>query len=170
VIDALREPPVRRPDPPVGPYVVAGLARAGIAATRALLRHTGPDELRVVLSTLTTANARQQRVMGRVAGSLADHLILTTERWRRGLPNSPSESLVDGAREASRGTCDVVPDRRAAIERAITGAHDEDIVLILGRGDVDRVLFDAMDQPRPFDDRAEARTVLRAVSRTAGCT
>jgi UDP-N-acetylmuramoylalanine-D-glutamate ligase len=47
VIDALHELPARRPDPPVGPYVVAGLARAGIAATRALLRRTGPDELRV---------------------------------------------------------------------------------------------------------------------------
>jgi UDP-N-acetylmuramyl tripeptide synthase len=73
--------------------------------------------------------------------------------------------LEEGARESSGGSCDVVLERRAAIDRAIRAAAPGDLVLVLGRGAQDEPLFDGQGQPHPFDDRIEAGRALAEVAR-----
>jgi UDP-N-acetylmuramoyl-L-alanyl-D-glutamate--2,6-diaminopimelate ligase len=58
---------------------------------------------------------------------------------------------------------EVVPDRRAAIERAVATARPGDVVVVAGKGhergqEVDGVVH-------PFDDREELRVALGLVRR-----
>jgi UDP-N-acetylmuramoyl-L-alanyl-D-glutamate--2,6-diaminopimelate ligase len=120
----------------------------------------------VVLSALAIDAEPQRRAMGRVAAELADAVVLTTERWG---PFEPRDrlptGLEEGAHESSSGTCDIVLERRAAIDHAIRGAAPGDVVLVLGRGAQDEPLFDGHGQPHPFDDRIEAGRALAEVAR-----
>jgi UDP-N-acetylmuramoyl-L-alanyl-D-glutamate--2,6-diaminopimelate ligase len=104
--------------------------------------------------------------MGHVAAELADTLVLTTERWA---PFEPRDrlptGLEEGARESSGGDCEVVLERRDAIDQAIGSAAPGDVVLVLGRGAQDELLFDGQGHPRPFDDRIEAGRALAEAAR-----
>jgi UDP-N-acetylmuramoyl-L-alanyl-D-glutamate--2,6-diaminopimelate ligase len=100
--------------------------------------------------------------MGRIARAASDLLVLTTERWRPGEPNAPARGLVEGALGVRDGECELIPDRRRAIDRAIASARDGDVVLVLGRGARGGHLLDEHARPRRFDDRDEARAALRA--------
>ncbi len=92
--------------------------------------------------------------MARVACAGADRVIITTDNPRSEDPLAIIAEIEAGA----DGRQEVEPDRRRAIERAITGAEAGDIVLIAGKGheqgqDVGGVVS-------PFDDRTVAREVL----------
>jgi UDP-N-acetylmuramoyl-L-alanyl-D-glutamate--2,6-diaminopimelate ligase len=59
-----------------------------------------------------------------------------------------------------------VPDRRQAIEQAISEAREGDIVLLAGKGH--ETYQQVGSEKRPFDDRETAREVLRALGRGRG--
>jgi UDP-N-acetylmuramoyl-L-alanyl-D-glutamate--2,6-diaminopimelate ligase len=92
--------------------------------------------------------------MGQIAFELADRAILTSDNPRSEDPLAIVAEVLAGA-----PGLEVEPDRARAIERAIEGAAEGDVVLIAGKGheqgqEVDGVLH-------PFDDREVARRVLR---------
>jgi UDP-N-acetylmuramyl tripeptide synthase len=143
-----------------------GLTRA-LEAGRGLLEERGPHaRLRVVCSAPRIRNEDQRRMMGRLAASLADHVVFTNERWpetdaARELPTGFREAAVDG----SAGHCDVVLDRSEAIEHALRAASAGDVVMILGRGNLLGELLDRDGRRRPFDDRQQARRALSSIGR-----
>jgi UDP-N-acetylmuramoyl-L-alanyl-D-glutamate--2,6-diaminopimelate ligase len=133
-----------------------------VGAGRAILDRRGHGELRVVLSALSMVGVDQARAMGAGAARAADHLILTTQRWRL---DDPAETVTHGLAEGAATVDDgsvvtVEPDRRAAIEIALRAARPGDLVLVLDRGELGGVLFGRDDVGRPFDDRAEVRALL----------
>ena len=68
--------------------------------------------------------------MGRVAKELADRVIVTNDNPRSEEPIAIVEEILQGA-----GTdVEVDLDRRSAIETAIEGAEEGDVVLIAGKG------------------------------------
>ncbi len=99
--------------------------------------------------------------MGRVAGTLADYAIVTSD-------NPRSEDPAEIVREAEQGVIaagkrrgegyETVVDRRDAIERAISLASDGDLVLIAGKGHETKQIF--ADKTVEFDDRTVAREIL----------
>jgi UDP-N-acetylmuramoylalanine-D-glutamate ligase len=133
--------------------------RTGLRAGRALLEGRPGGSLRVVACAISILVRRQRHQMGRVAAAGADDLVLTTDRI---LPDEPVHELpaglVEGAREA--GGCEVVPDRAEALARVLGRAAPGDVVLILGRGSR-RAAIDDQGRPSEFDDREEARRILR---------
>jgi UDP-N-acetylmuramoyl-L-alanyl-D-glutamate--2,6-diaminopimelate ligase len=97
--------------------------------------------------------------MGRVAAQLADVAIVTSD-------NPRSEDPLAVIQDVLQGTgidVEIDPDRRTAIERAVSLAQPGDVVLVAGKGheqgqEIAGVVL-------PFDDRAvalEALTALRA--------
>ncbi len=142
-----------------------GLRRT-LEAGRALIAARGSSaRLRVVCSAPRIRNEHQRQMMGQIAASMADHLILTTERW----PETDAAATLPagfeaGARVRPIGCCDVVLDRSDAIEHALRAARPGDLVMILGRGSLSGVLLDRSGQPRPFDDRDTARRLLAQTS------
>ena len=120
----------------------------------------------MVLSALSLVGDDQARAMGASAGQAADHLVLTTQRWRLEDPaGSVTPGLVDGAHAAdARAVVAVEPDRRAAIAIALRAAGPGDLVLVLDRGELGGVLYGPDDVGQPFDDRAVICSLVTAMA------
>ena len=94
-------------------------------------------------------------LMGRVVAGLADRAILTSDNPRGEAPEVIAAEVASGA----PGGFVVELDRRAAIERALTEAQPEDVVVLAGRGaEPEQELATGKI---PFDDREVAREILR---------
>jgi UDP-N-acetylmuramoyl-L-alanyl-D-glutamate--2,6-diaminopimelate ligase len=96
-------------------------------------------------------------VMGRLASELADLAIVTSDNPRSEEPQAIIDEVVAGA----SGDVEVVPDRAAAITRAVELAGEGDVVLIAGKGAEQGQQL--ADRTIPFDDREAAREALRAL-------
>lgn len=93
-------------------------------------------------------------VMGRIAGELADSVILTDDNPRNESPQSIIQQIVAGME-----TPPVVQhDRALAIMSAIWGANEKDVVLLAGKGH--ETWQEYQDKRVPFDDREWARIAL----------
>ena len=95
-------------------------------------------------------------LMGRIASSLSDWVILTTDNPRDEDPRAIVEEIAAGGVPH-----EVELDRRRAIERAVDLARPGDVVLVAGRGHETEQML-AGGRTRPFDDRDVVRDVLRS--------
>ena len=95
--------------------------------------------------------------MGRIASELADVVIVTNDNPRSEEPQAILDAIVAGA----VGAVEVEPDRALAIAHAIELAHDDDVVVIAGKGAEQGQEF--ADRTVPFDDRESAREALRTL-------
>ena len=95
-------------------------------------------------------------VMGRIAATLADVAVVTSDNPRSEEPIAIIEEVLTGAPDL-----EVEPDRRTAIARAIESAREGDVVLIAGKGNEQGQ--EIAGTVYPFDDRDVARELLRAL-------
>ena len=94
-------------------------------------------------------------LMGRVASRLADRVVLTNDNPRHEAPLAIIDDILAGG---GRG-CQIEPDRRRAIKRAIHAARRGDVVLIAGKGH--ETYQEVKGVRRPFSDIDVARAALR---------
>lgn len=103
-------------------------------------------------------------IMGRYAGEHADYVIITSDNPRTEDPALIARQVLEGVLQSPlRSNCyQVVLDRRGAIEKALTMASPNDVVVIAGKGHED---YQEIGHERhPFDDRLVARKVLRSIA------
>jgi UDP-N-acetylmuramoyl-L-alanyl-D-glutamate--2,6-diaminopimelate ligase len=98
--------------------------------------------------------------MGRAAGELSDVVIVTSDNPRSEDPAVIANEALAGVLETGTAHVHVILDRAAAIQRAISEAQPNDIVLIAGKGH--EKTQTAHGIATPFDDVAVAATALRA--------
>jgi len=95
-------------------------------------------------------------IMGRIATTLADFTVITSD-------NPRSEDPLAIIREIEAGAVgtrfETEPDRRRAIERGIALARPGDVVVIAGKGHETYQIL--RDRTVEFDDRQVAREILR---------
>lgn len=91
--------------------------------------------------------------MGRIASELAHEVLLTTDNPRGEDPRAIADAVEAGRLGAARWTA--IPDRGQAIERAIAMAHENDVVVIAGRGH--ERTQEIAGEHRPFSDADVAR-------------
>jgi len=106
--------------------------------------------------------------MGRVAGRLADFVVLTNEDPRSEDPDTVIEDIAVGLREAGRREGDHfvrIPDRRQAIAYAFERAGDGDVVLLAGKGSEQTMVFG--ERHVPWDERVVARELLEEITQRA---
>jgi len=97
-------------------------------------------------------------LMGKAAAEASDFVVVTSDNPRSEDPLAIINDALVGVRRVDVPHI-VVPDRTAAIERAIKEAREGDIVILAGKGhETYQVL---KDKTIPFDDRTVAREVLR---------
>jgi UDP-N-acetylmuramoyl-L-alanyl-D-glutamate--2,6-diaminopimelate ligase len=99
-------------------------------------------------------------IMGEVAGRLADEVVITSDNPRSEDPDAIVAEIVAGV-GVGRENVRVEPDRRAAIELAVSLARDGDVLLVAGKGHEQGQEL-AGGRKIPFDDVAVAREALRA--------
>ena len=133
------------------------------AAIRALRELSGRKVV-VVFGCGGDRDPGKRPLMGRVAGSLADLPIVTSDNPRSEDPLAIIGAIEEGLRASGNAGYRVVPDRREAIRRAVAVAAQEGwAVLIAGKGHEREQLVG--DRVLPFSDREE---LARALVERAG--
>jgi UDP-N-acetylmuramoyl-L-alanyl-D-glutamate--2,6-diaminopimelate ligase len=97
-------------------------------------------------------------IMGEIAARLADEVVVTSDNPRNEDPDAIIAEILSGI---DRDDVRVQPDRRAAIDLAVSLAQPGDVVLIAGKGHEQGQEL-AGGEKVPFDDVAVAREALRA--------
>ena len=103
-------------------------------------------------------------LMGAACAKLADKLVVTSDNPRSEDPMSIISSILKGVNNPNTQTtqtpkhpivCLVEPDRRKAIDRALSQAADGDIVIVAGKGH--ETTQEIKGVKHPFDDREVVR-------------
>jgi UDP-N-acetylmuramoyl-L-alanyl-D-glutamate--2,6-diaminopimelate ligase len=116
----------------------------------------------VVFGTAGLRDRQKRTLMGRIAGRLADQVIITAEDPRtESLDEIMAESAVAAAAAGKQERVDLwrVPDRGEAILLACQMARSEDVVLACGKGHEQSMCFGTIEYP--WDDREAMRRALR---------
>ncbi|MDR2193448.1 MAG: UDP-N-acetylmuramoyl-L-alanyl-D-glutamate--2,6-diaminopimelate ligase [Treponema sp.] len=109
---------------------------------------------------------------GRIAARYSDIIVLTDEDPRSEAPLSILEEIAAGvhaaAEDGAGGLCRnagvegkdlfLIPDRPSAIRKAFSLARDGDVVLLLGKGHENSIIY--AHETRPFDEITEAEKAL----------
>jgi len=125
------------------------------------LRELTPGKLRVMFGCGGNRDAGKRRKMGAAAAALADDVIITNDNPRHEDPVTIAEQVAVGCREARPNDFEIELDRQRAIDEMLRRARPEDIVLLAGKGH--ETYQEIGDVTQPFDDREQARSVLRAM-------
>jgi UDP-N-acetylmuramoyl-L-alanyl-D-glutamate--2,6-diaminopimelate ligase len=129
-----------------------------LGAARELV--VGSGRLTIVFGCGGDRDRAKRPVMGEVAARLADRTIVTSDNPRSEDPQVIIDEILAGV--PAGAAVEVVPDRRAAMLRAVSAAHPGDVVVVAGKGHETTQMV--AGQSIPFDDRVVAR---EALARTA---
>ncbi len=114
----------------------------------------------VVFGSAGERDREKRRMMGEVAGRLADLVVVTAEDPRREPLDEIMAEIASGCKAAGKSDdeCLLVPDRGRAIETACRRAMPGDIVMVCGKGHEQSMCFGTTEHP--WDDRKALATVL----------
>lgn len=124
------------------------------------LREQGSGRLAVVFGAGGNRDAGKREPMGRVAGAMADLVVVTDDNPRDEEPATIRAAIVAGAAGSSAQVVEI-GDRREAIDFAVAWAQPGDIVLVAGKGHEPGQTSHGVT--RPFDDRDELAAALEAL-------
>ncbi len=122
-------------------------------------RELAPGRLHVVFGCGGDRDRGKRPLMGRIARSLADRVIVTSDNPRSEDPQEIIDEILLGAGP----DVEHLVDRRAAIEQALAGAEPGDVVVIAGKGHEQGQEFEG-GRKIPFDDATVARGALRGAA------
>lgn len=113
-------------------------------------------ELLVVFGAGGDRDSSKRPMMGRVAASLAKKVYVTSDNPRSEDPQLIANDILAGIEDKSIVSVEL--NRKKAIEMALNDQEDEEVVVILGKGDeATQIIY---DKELPFDDRAVVRELL----------
>lgn len=140
------------------------------AALRTLLetaRHTvarrSRAQVHLVLCAGGANNPGKRAPFGRIASELADRVVLTEGNRRGESTEEVIAAVLEGVGDAEVPV-EIIPDRRAAIRHSLRCARPQDLVLVMGRGSMPRLLANSSGEGERFDDRAVVREELLALA------
>ena len=152
--------------PPAGPTAIVDFAHTpdALGAAIGAVRAHCPGRLHVVFGCGGDRDRAKRAPMARAAEA-ADRVVLTSDNPRTEDPRRIIADALEGV--ADRARVEVEPDRRAAIERAIREAADDDVVLVAGKGHETYQIVGTVRHP--FDDReVVAAALARRARESAG--
>ena len=114
------------------------------------LREVTRGRLIVVFGCGGDRDRTKRPAMGKTAGLLADHVVVTSDNPRSEAPLEIIQQIQSGFPQGFT-QFDVMPDREQAILAALAAARRDDTVLIAGKGHEAYQLFDHISVP--FSDR-----------------
>jgi UDP-N-acetylmuramoyl-L-alanyl-D-glutamate--2,6-diaminopimelate ligase len=131
-----------------------------LTAARGLARR-GSGRVLLVIGAGGDRDPHKRSVMGAIAARGADVAVLTNDNPRSEDPHAILSALKDGAaRSGGHATVEVVPDRKAAIDKAVGLAGPGDVVVVAGKGHEQGQ--EVAGEVHPFDDRAVLRAAIAA--------
>ena len=113
-------------------------------------------ELLVVFGAGGDRDKIKRPIMGRVAASLAKKVYVTSDNPRNEDPQAIVDDILEGI--DNKSIVQVELNRKKAIEMALDDQEENDVVVILGKGDESHQII--YDKKLPFDDREVVRELL----------
>jgi len=113
-------------------------------------------ELIVVFGAGGDRDRVKRPLMGRVASSFAKKVFITSDNPRNEDPEQIAQEILDGIKD--RNNVKIELNRKKAIQLALDEQEDEDVVVILGKGDENTQII--YDKEFPFDDREVVKELL----------
>ena len=148
------------------PLVVIDYAHTPDALSKALetlkpIAQSRGGALRVVFGCGGDRDAGKRPLMGAAAEAIADTVMLTSDNPRSEKPDAILAAIAAGMSKPHL----VVKDRAAAITRAVTGAAQNDVILIAGKGH--EATQEVAGIKLPFSDHNVARQALENRARNS---
>jgi len=113
-------------------------------------------ELLVVFGAGGDRDREKRPLMGRVAASLAKKVYVTSDNPRSEDPQNIANDIMSGIEDKSIATVEL--NRKKAIQLALNDQEEDEVVVILGKGDeATQIIY---DKELPFDDREVVRELL----------
>ncbi|MEA1892855.1 MAG: UDP-N-acetylmuramoyl-L-alanyl-D-glutamate--2,6-diaminopimelate ligase [Campylobacterota bacterium] len=113
-------------------------------------------ELLVVFGAGGDRDKTKRPIMGRVAASLATKVFITSDNPRNEDPQAIVDDILEGIQDKSIVSVEL--NRKKAIEMALDSQEENQVVVILGKGDeTSQIIY---DRELPFDDREVVRELL----------
>jgi UDP-N-acetylmuramoyl-L-alanyl-D-glutamate--2,6-diaminopimelate ligase len=113
-------------------------------------------ELLVVFGAGGDRDAIKRPLMGRVAASLAKKVFITSDNPRHEDPQLIVDDILKGIADKTNVVVEL--NRKKAIEMALASQEEDEVVVILGKGDETYQII--YDEKFPFDDREVVRELL----------
>jgi len=113
-------------------------------------------ELLVVFGAGGDRDKIKRPLMGKIAASLATRVYITSDNPRNEDPQIIVNDILDGITTKNKVIVEL--DRRKAIEMALDNQDENQVVVILGKGDENYQIV--YDKKFPFDDREVVREIL----------
>jgi UDP-N-acetylmuramoyl-L-alanyl-D-glutamate--2,6-diaminopimelate ligase len=114
-------------------------------------------EMVVVFGAGGNRDKAKRPLMGKVAGTYAKRVFVTSDNPRDEVPEQILEDILVGLIEHEEKVI-ATPDRRLAIQMALESLQEDEVLLILGKGDEDYQEIQGVKHP--FDDREVAKALL----------
>jgi UDP-N-acetylmuramoyl-L-alanyl-D-glutamate--2,6-diaminopimelate ligase len=112
-------------------------------------------------------DVKKRSEQGRIAADYSDIMILTDEDPRGEKPEAILEEIASGAPERKRGEdLFLIPDRPLAIRKALSCAKPGDLVLLLGKGHENSIIY--AEKTISFDEIGEAEKALGELASPQG--
>ena len=113
-------------------------------------------ELLVVFGAGGDRDTVKRPLMGRIASSLAKKVFITSDNPRHEDPELIVEDILSGIEDKTNVIVEL--NRKKAIEMALDAQSEDEVVVILGKGDESHQII--YDEKFPFDDREVVRELL----------
>jgi UDP-N-acetylmuramoyl-L-alanyl-D-glutamate--2,6-diaminopimelate ligase len=126
----------------------------------AVLESMKDRDLSVVFGAGGNRDKEKRPRMGAVAGRYANKIYVTSDNPRDEVPEMILEDILLGLHGKDHVTA--TPDRRLAIKMALDALQENEVLLILGKGDEDYQEIKGVKHP--FDDREVVRELLGETS------
>ncbi len=121
-----------------------------------VLPKEGRGKIIVVFGAGGDRDNTKRPLMGKVAGMLADYVIVTSDNPRTEDPEKIIDEIVKGIPKGK--SYERIADRRKAIEYAVSSAKGDDVILIAGKGHEEYQVIG--QEKRPFSDRQVVEELL----------
>jgi UDP-N-acetylmuramoyl-L-alanyl-D-glutamate--2,6-diaminopimelate ligase len=97
--------------------------------------------------------------MGKIAGTLADWTIITSDNPRSEDPLAIISDIEKGIKKTGTKNYQILPDRKEAIEEALSLGKKGDYILVAGKGHETYQII--KDKVNHFDDAEVIREILK---------
>ena len=122
-----------------------------------------PRQKIVVYGTFNESPLEEREMLAKLSTDFFDLLIITEDDPKDESPQKAKEDFLNFAKknDLPKDKYLIISDRREAIKTAIKKAQNNDLILILGRGNEQFMLY--KNKKTPFDDRAVTKEILKEV-------
>ncbi len=124
------------------------------------VRELNPKRIILVFGAGGDRDKTKRPRMGEAAGTLSDWAIITSDNPRSEDPLAIISDIEKGIKKTGTQNYEIIPDRRAAIEQALSLGEKGDYILVAGKGHEDYQILG--DTTIHFDDAEVIREILEA--------